>query len=130
MLHGYSLEIRLTFTTNVLNENNWVVDFGSLKGVKQYLENCFDHKTLIAEDDPLKSTVFRDMHIAGLIDPHIVPAVGCEAFSFMIFEQVELWLKSHDDTRDRVALESVEVKEHQGNSAICRKTHSHLPGGA
>lgn len=125
LLHGYALEVKFTFTSAQLNERNWVCDFGSMKGLKKWLEDTFDHKTLIAEDDPLRIPLFRDMHVAGLIDPVIVPAVGCEAFAFMIYEQGELWLKAHDDTRDRVELESVEVREHAGNSAICRKRYDH-----
>lgn len=59
-----------------------------------------------------------------LADIRYVEAVGCEAFSRMIYEYVEVWLASYNYD-PRVILESVEVKEHQGNSAICRKRYDY-----
>jgi 6-pyruvoyltetrahydropterin/6-carboxytetrahydropterin synthase len=118
-LHGYSLEVRLTFTAHELDVRNWVVDFGSLKSLKGWLENMFDHKTLVAEDDPHIDS-FHYLERRKLIEMRIVPATGCEAFSRMIYEYAEGWLQDNG-YYPRVQLTSVEVKEHQGNSAICRK---------
>ena len=33
-IHGYRLVAKFWFSCNELDENNWVVDFGSLKGLK------------------------------------------------------------------------------------------------
>ena len=44
-LHGYRLTAKFWFEANELDENNWVVDFGALKGLKQLLEKQFDHTT-------------------------------------------------------------------------------------
>lgn len=115
-LHGYSLEVRLEFAAIKLDRRNWVVDFGSLKTLKGWLEDAFDHKTLVAEDDP-ELPLFRRMNEAGLIQMVIVPATGCEAFAKMIFEAAEVWLMDNG-YKDRVALVSVEVAEHGANSAI------------
>jgi len=52
-LHGYALAVKFTFAAEELDVRNWVVDFGGLKGLKQILEDTFDHKTLVASDDPL-----------------------------------------------------------------------------
>lgn len=115
-LHGYALQVRLEFEANTLDERNWVVDFGSLKGFKSWLENTFDHKLLVAEDDP-KLEQLLQLRNAGLADTVLVPATGCEAFAKLIFEAGEVWLKDNGYT-PRVRMHLVEVSEHGANSAI------------
>jgi 6-pyruvoyltetrahydropterin/6-carboxytetrahydropterin synthase len=115
-IHGYSLAIRLEFEAEQLDVRNWVVDFGSLKSFKGWLEDTFDHKTLVAEDDPEYDT-FVELDRKGLIQMVTVPATGCEAFSKMIFEAAEVWLQDNGYS-PRAWIRSVEIKEHGGNSAI------------
>ena len=45
-LHGYALSFKFIFEADELDARNWVVDFGSLKSLKGWLENTFDHKTI------------------------------------------------------------------------------------
>ncbi len=45
-VHGYALEFRVKFEADVLDERNWVVDFGNLKQIKAWLEEEFDHRTM------------------------------------------------------------------------------------
>lgn len=117
-LHGYSLEIHVKFIEKEgLDVRNWVVDFGSLKTFKGWLENTFDHKTLVAEDDP-KMDEFQYLETNGLIQLVVVPACGCEAFAGMIFESAQIWLK--DAGYNSVDVYEVEVREHGANSAIAR----------
>jgi len=115
-LHGYALQIGLVFEAEELDVRNWVVDFGSLKSLKGMLEDTFDHKTLVAEDDPM-IPLFDSMHRDGLIQMRIVPACGCEAFAKMIGEATEVWLIDNGYA-PRVKLVSCEVREHGANSAI------------
>jgi 6-pyruvoyltetrahydropterin/6-carboxytetrahydropterin synthase len=51
-LHGYSLAFKFTFGCSDLDNKNWAVDFGGLKPLKQWLEDTFDHKTVIDSEDP------------------------------------------------------------------------------
>lgn len=116
-LHGYALGIKLEFCATELDHCGWVVDFGGLKGFKQVLETIFDHKTLVAKDDPQLGQ-FQEMARLGIIDLQVVPATGCEAFARLIYDLAEGWL--HDaGFSPRVWLASVEVSEHGANSAIC-----------
>lgn len=115
-LHGYALKVKLVFETSELDVRNWVVDFGSLKSVKGFLEDWFDHKTLVAEDDPELES-FQQLHNQGLIDLRIVPATGCEKFAEFIWEYVDGWLASAG-YKPRCKVISCEVAEHGGNSAI------------
>jgi 6-pyruvoyltetrahydropterin/6-carboxytetrahydropterin synthase len=115
-IHGYALEVKLTFQADELDDDNWVVDFGGLKEIKKYLETHFDHRLLVAEDDPqlLKFKHLAQLDVANVL---IVAATGCEAFAKMIYDYCEGWLHTNDFV-PRVALVSVEVREHSANSAI------------
>lgn len=115
-LHGYALSIKFVFAAMELDERNWVVDFGGLKSLKAILETTFDHKTLVAEDDPAADQ-FHNLEDAGACDIVWVPATGCEAFARMIYEVADQWLKDAG-YGDRVWLVNVEVREHGANSAV------------
>ena len=116
LIHGYALAVRIEFEADELDVRNWVVDFGSLKSLKRLLEDTFDHKLLVAWDDP-KGEELQRLGDLGLADVVWVEATGCEAFAKLIFECTEIWLKDNGYApRCRVA--SVEVREHGANSAI------------
>lgn len=115
-LHGYALSVKLTFQADRLDERGWVIDFGGLKDVKAWLQDTFDHKTLVAEDDP-ELSLFRSLAAAGVADLKIVPGVGCENFSSMISDHVTGWLETAGHS-PRVLLVDVEVREHGANSAM------------
>lgn len=115
-LHGYALQVKLTFRAETLDYRGWVVDFGALKEVKAWLQEMFDHKLLVAYDDP-SIIVFKSIDGVGLAQVRIVTATGCEAFAEMIYGYVKEWLASSIEFA-HVSLHSVEVSEHDGNSAI------------
>lgn len=116
LIHGYALAVKIVFAAEELDVRGWVVDFGSLKSLKGWLENTFDHKLLIAEDDP-KRDVLRTLGEMGLADVVMVEATGCEAFAKLIYEATEVWLKDNGYA-PRCSVFSVEVKEHGANSAM------------
>lgn len=118
-VHGYALAVKFEFEADELDVRNWVVDFGSLKSLRSMLENTFDHKLLVAEDDPYKDELCMLSGI-GVADVVVVPATGCEAFAQMIFECAEVWLLDNGYA-PRCKLVSVEVREHGANSAIYTK---------
>lgn len=115
-IHGYALGIKITFEAAELDVRNWVVDFGSLKTLKDWIERTFDHKLLIAQDDPWKDEL-SSLAGLGIADTVIVEATGCEAFAEMIYEGAVIWLKDNGYT-PRCRVVQVEVFEHGANSAI------------
>lgn len=115
-LHGYALAFRIEFEATHLDERNWVVDFGALKPLKAKLEQQFDHKLLVAKNDPEFSTLMC-LEDQGLAHTLAVDAVGCEGFAKLVFDMAEQWLvDTGNKPRVRVAL--VECREHGANSAI------------
>ena len=122
-LHGYAISVRVEFAASHLDERNWVVDFGGLKTFKQFLVDTFDHKTLVAKDDPMLPQL-RELSVGvsptPILDIVEVDKVGCEAFSELIFSKLEEWLLTNGFT-PRVWVTKVEVAEHGGNSAYFTK---------
>lgn len=123
-LHGYALSARLDFE-GPLDSRNWVVDFGDFKVLKRALEDQFDHKTVVAEDDPGLDWFITANH-QRLLELRIVKAVGIEAFAKLTAEITIDWLnrvyKPADYSRKDVKLVKVELWEHGANSAM------YLPG--
>lgn len=115
-LHGYAIQVKLIFCSDKLDSRNWVVDFGGLKSIRKWLEDTFDHKLVVAADDPLLS-VFRELEAAGGAQVSVIPHVGCERFAEHIALHVEHWL-AQQNLEHEPRVMSVEVREHGGNSAI------------
>lgn len=115
LIHGYALAVAFVFACHDLDERNWCYDFGGMKPVKAWLHDMFDHTMIVAADDPELGT-FQALADKGLVDLRVMPAVGCEATARFIFDHVAP--RIHTETQGRVWLESVEVREHAGNSAI------------
>lgn len=117
--HGYPLSFTLTFAARELDENNWVIDFGGLKKVKQFLVDTFDHRTVLAETDP----ALHDFQVLyrkwGFKEILTLPSVGCESFAAFVAASTQVILR---DTltaglKRGLTLVSVECREHEGNSA-------------
>lgn len=123
-VHGYAISVKLLFQAESLDEYNWVMDFGGLKEVKEWLQNKFDHKLIVASDDPLKEK-FHELQALGGAEVVVVDRVGCESFAEMIYRFVADWLyeKGHKNWMlpTTVRLVSVEVAEHGANSAIFKE---------
>lgn len=115
-LHGYALAFKFTFEADELDYRNWVVDFGGLKSLKNKLEELFDHKTIVAQDDPNLS-MFEELEKAGACDLVIVSAVGIEKFAEMAYILAAQTLEE-ESFAPRCRVIEVEVFEHGANSAI------------
>lgn len=115
-LHGYALSFKLVFEAETLDARNWVIGFGDLKAVRKFLEDTFDHKTVVAADDP-EMAFFKDFAGLKIIDLKILPRVGCEAFAEVVYNKVSNMLLNFSPLNG-AKLVSVECREHEGNSAI------------
>lgn len=113
-LHGYALSFKFKFQASALDDNGWVMDFGALKPLKEWLGRCFDHTTVVAEDDPAMAH-FETLADAKVINLHVVPRTGCEAFARAAFEWADTYVR--EKTNGRVTVRSCTVAEHAGNSA-------------
>ena len=121
-LHGYAVSFRVWFEGE-LDERDWVWDFGGMKRAKTQIEGMspkdyftylLDHTTIIAEDDP-HLTLFKQMHVEGIIQLRILPATGCERFAEYLYHTINDFLAV--ETNGRVKATKIEVYEHERNSA-------------
>jgi 6-pyruvoyltetrahydropterin/6-carboxytetrahydropterin synthase len=115
LVHGYALAFRFVFAARELDGNNWCFDFGGLKPVRAWLHEMFDHTMLVAADDPDLHD-FQNLEGKGLVALRVLPRVGCEAIAEYVFGYVARFVAER--TAGRVWLETVEVSEHGGNSAV------------
>jgi len=121
-LHGYAVSFRVWFEGK-LDERNWVWDFGGMKRAKNtindmspkdYFAYLLDHTTIVAEDDP-HLTLFKQMHVEGIIQLRVLPATGCERFAEFLYNTINTFLEKETDGRVRAV--KVEVYEHERNAA-------------
>lgn len=114
-IHGYALGFSLTFAMENTDKYKWRQDSGTTKAISEWLKSMFDHTTLVAQDDP-ELPKFELLALDGLIDLRVLAAVGCEAIGKYVHDRLTRILQER--TGGKVWLESVEVKEHGGNSGI------------
>ena len=115
LIHGYALQFELTFGSKKLDERNWVVDFGGLKELKQWLKNNFDHKITVAKDDEQIDRILK-LQDEGLAEVVVMNGVGCEKFAEHAFHFANDLVSKQ--TNGRCFCVSCEVREHGANSAI------------
>ena len=118
-VHGYGRYIQFTFKGE-LDHRQWVMDFGDLKDVKKWLEEQWDHRVLIASDDPHLEKL-QEMHDLGILNINIMDVSkgwgpGIEASCKFVYDQVMPLISAKTD--DRVKLVRVEIWEHERNSAV------------
>lgn len=119
-IHGYAFSMKFYFGANDLDVRNWVIDYGGLKPLKEFLESQFDHTLLVASDDP-EIGYFRDMDRKGLAKVIELPALGCEALADQLFDYVnEVFIPQAfgEAESKRVKCYRVEVRETPSNMAF------------
>jgi len=124
-LHGYRLTAKFWFSAKHLDNNNWVVDFGGLKGLKKIMQDQFDHTTCISRTDP-KLDVFKKLKEAGVCDLRIMDGVGIEKFAEFCHTVADDYVDELTDGRCNCV--KVEVFEHENNSAIFEMWNSSSSG--
>lgn len=117
--HGYSFSFKFYFGANELDKRGWVCDYGGLKELKQLLKDQFDHRTLIAADDP-DLAKYQQLEQDGILDLTILPAMGCEMIADMLYKFVNcVYIPDYlgQSESQRVWCYRVEVRETQSNMA-------------
>lgn len=126
-LHGYSFEIKVWFASNEenienqLDEMNWICDFGGFKspprgnGLRAWLDDMFDHTTLIEKDDP-HLDIFQQLEQMGLLRLRVMDKMGAESVAKLVFDKFNDRLSKTDAARCKVV--KVEVHENKNNSSI------------
>jgi 6-pyruvoyltetrahydropterin/6-carboxytetrahydropterin synthase len=120
LLHGYAFTIKVYFGADTLDARNWCADYGGLRDLKRILEDQFDHRLLVSEDDP-DMDWFKEAERRGIAKLNIIPATGCEALADMIYKFINgVYIPDHwgSGESDRLWCWRVEVRETQSNMAF------------
>lgn len=122
LLHGYALKFKVWFSSEQgLDDMNWIVDFGGFKskpvgnGLKDWMNEMFDHTLLIEKDDPYKD-LFETMAMEGLCKVHFLDRMGAESLAKLVCDKFNEVLSKTDAGRCKVI--KVECFENDKNSAI------------
>lgn len=121
-LHGYGRTVKVEFSGSHLDEKMWMVDFGALRGLKQWLEGEWDHRFLIASDDPALET-FKELDAKGLMSLNVMDVTkgygpGIEASCKYVYDHFDAEVRRM--TQGRCWVTTVEIFEHENNSAVFR----------
>ena len=112
-VHGYTRTFEFWFEADNLDDMGFVVDFGGLKWLSDWLHANYDHTLLIDTGDPLME-LFRELELKGGCKLVIYDNVGMEGSAIYVGEYVKGRLK--EIYGDRVRLVSVECRENDKNS--------------
>ena len=116
-VHGYGRYVRLTFEAIELDERGWVMDFGDLRDVKKWIEDEWDHRTLIAADDPVIPEL-KALEKVGGINLNILPKgylPGIEESCRYLYDKLNPMIQRK--TNNRVEITRVEIWETEKNQA-------------
>lgn len=118
--HGYSFSIKVYFGANELDKRGWVCDYGGLKELKKILEEQFDHKTIIAIDDPDLET-YKQLERDGIMKLNVLPGMGCEMIADMLYKYINsVYIPDYlgSGEAERIWCYKVSVRETQSNMAF------------
>jgi len=113
-VHGHNWAIKFTFLANERDENGFVVDFGKLHFIKEWIDKKLDHALLICTNDPQVEYFKANNNILWRL--HLVNDASCEGLCNYIHEQFKRAVTY--ETNGRVVIKSVEVFEDNKNSAL------------
>lgn len=102
LLHGYALKFQAIFESvekdvdKQLDEMNWIMDYGGFKstdatptpgnGLKDWMNNMWDHTTLIEKDDPHLES-FKFLEEMGACKLIIMDKIGAESAAKLVFDK-------------------------------------------
>lgn len=110
-VHGHNWSITLTFACAQPDANGFVVDFGRLKYIRQWIDKNLDHACLFNDDDPLRTALFEAAPTVWKAT--IVPNCSCEGIAEWVFRSLDPLVR--ENSAGRVWLTAVEVGEDARN---------------
>jgi len=102
LIHGHNWGFKITFTSDELDVNGFVVDFGRLKFIKEWLDDTFDHTLLLNEEDPYLTHFKQGLGDLGFAKITIVENCGAEKLAEHVFKNVNRLLAENGLPNARV----------------------------
>ena len=117
LVHGHSWTITLTFGAETPDQHGFIVDFGELHYLADWIDERLDHATVAASDDP-RLDELQALADSGLLKLTLVDNASCEGIAKHLFDTFDPMVR--EKTNGRAHLVSVELHEDSRNSALYR----------
>ncbi len=116
-IHGHNWSLSFTFGCERMDACGFVVDFGKLKWLRDWIDENLDHACIFNRDDPLLPEITRlnSENGCSVFKPYIVDQCSSEGLAKHLFTVVDPKVRSMTD--GRAFLLSVTVTEDSRNSA-------------
>jgi 6-pyruvoyltetrahydropterin/6-carboxytetrahydropterin synthase len=118
-IHGHNWGFTFTFACRELDECGFVVDFGKLGYIRDWLKENLDHACVFSEEDPLREQIVAAA--PGAFKVYLAPATSSEGLAKHLHDVLNAMVLEH--TRGRAWIASLEVIEDSKNTATY-----HAPG--
>ncbi|GEM46144.1 6-pyruvoyl trahydropterin synthase family protein [Deinococcus cellulosilyticus] len=115
-IHGHNWNIKITFKAATLDQSGFVMDFGKLKPIRNWIDHHLDHACLLSSNDPLLDTLLafnQQHHVFKLL---VLEDVSCEGLAQHLWQVFSSILQQ--ETGGRVAIHSIEVFENKSNAVV------------
>ncbi len=116
LIHGHNWSFRFTFGATAPDANGFVVDFGRVRFIRDWLERNFDHACVFNREDPLREALVAAAPAAFKVV--VVESCSCEGIAAHTFAALDPLVRA--ETGGRAFLLEVEVFEDSRNSAAFR----------
>ena len=116
-IHGHNWTIEIVFQCKSLDSNGFVVDFGELHYLADWIDEHLDHATVVASDDP-RLAELQTLADSGLLKITIVENASCEGIAKHLFDTFDPMVR--ENTEGRARLVAVELHEDSRNAALYR----------
>jgi len=117
-IHGYARTVEITLEAEDLHQG-WVIDLGDLKFIRTFLTEAWDHRLLVADDDPLLEDM-KALEARGALSLNIMNTKlghGPALEGSCVFIKDHVGPEIHRLTGGRVRLSKVEIWEKTDNRA-------------
>lgn len=120
-LHGHNWGIEIEFGCTQLDARGFVVDFGGLGFLKQWIAENLDHACVFAQSDPLRESLLRDY--PQLFRPLIIESSSTEGIAKHLFETFDPMVRQ--ETAGRAWVRQIILHEDSKNKASYQPAARH-----
>jgi 6-pyruvoyltetrahydropterin/6-carboxytetrahydropterin synthase len=116
LIHGHNWAFGFEFRCTELAATGFVIDFGELGFIKEFLTECFDHTLVLNQSDPNKDYLLdmltkQPQPLARIL---VVENCSCEGLAAFVMDKLDPLVRKR--TNDRVWIKQVVVQEDSKNS--------------
>lgn len=119
LIHGHDWKFLVVFSATEPDKNGFVIDFGEMAFIKEFLTDRFDHTLVLPSGDP-EIKRFRELEASSLAKLTLLAEASAEGLANYLLHTLDDMVKMHSD--GRVSVDSVTVFEDEKNSASASKS--------